>query len=168
MLLSLSLDFLAICLSLTWKYFILVLSEYFGWNTWKYMGCYGDYYSIYSPTLYSQITGNTESRIPWYPPPLSNILLLLCLRSRFRHYVQHTYASTVPLDAQSIVTSTCTYANIASYVMCWQNTGGNCPFTHFSMWLVLSIILMTVKRERENRLIRTRHGELAVDIWLHC
>ena len=30
-----------------------------------------------SPILYSQITGNTESRIPRSPPPLSNILLLL-------------------------------------------------------------------------------------------
>ena len=34
-------------------------------------------YITESPTLYSQITGNTESRIPRYLTPHSNILLLL-------------------------------------------------------------------------------------------
>ena len=34
----------------------------------------------YSPTLYSQIMGNIESRILRYLTPHSNILLLLCVR----------------------------------------------------------------------------------------
>ena len=46
---------------------------------------------------------------------------MLCLRSRFRNYVLYMTRPTVPLDAQS-VTSTCMFANVASYVTGQQNT----------------------------------------------
>ena len=58
--------------------------------------------------------------------------------------------STVPLDAQSVI-SACMYASVASYVMGQQNTVGNCPSS-----------------EQENWLIQTRHGELPVAVRLHC
>ena len=102
-----------------------------------------DEYIKHFATLYSQITGNTESSIPWYPPPLFQYLPVA--------YV-HVYVITsrihmqsiVSLDAHSIVTSTCMYANEASYVTCQQNTAGNCPSSQLSIRLVLSFILMIV------------------------
>ena len=96
----------------------------------------------HSPTLYSQITGNSELSIPCYPPAFSNILLLLCLRSRFRNYVLHTYAehSTTWCSEHCYF-----YVHVCLHMWCVNRIQqGNCPSSQFSIRLVLSIILMIV------------------------
>ena len=122
----------------------------------------------YSPTLYSQIAGNTESCIPRSPSPLSNILLLLkwsdnkstlhktttrrkmFFVSFFSRFIDR-FAPCVlfrraMLAHQLTVASACTYTNVTCN----------------------DVLLVVYNQTWENHVMLTLHGQLVLDIRPRC
>ena len=126
---------------------------------------------IHSPTLYSQITGNTESRIPRSPPdaPLSNILVfhkwsdtkssLHKTTTRRKMFFVSFFSRFIDLFApcvlfrralsahQFTVTSSCTYTNVT---------------------VVVNVLVVVYNKTWENRVMLSLYGQLVLDIWPRC
>ena len=123
--------------------------------------------TLNSPTLYSQITGNTESRIP--RSPLSNILLLLKwsdnkstlhkTSTRRKFFFVSFFSRFIDCFAlcvlfhramsahQFTVTSMCTYTNVT---------------------VVIDVLVVIYNKTWENRVMLSLHGQLVLDIWPGC
>ena len=126
-------------------------------------------YTSYSPTLYSQITRNTESCIPCYLTPHSNILLLFKKsdnKSTLHKTTTRRKMFFVPFFSRFIdrfapcvlfrcalwahqftVTSTCTYTNVT---------------------VVIDVLVVAYNKTWENRVMLSFHGQLVLDIRPQC
>ena len=125
---------------------------------------------IDSPTLCSQITGYTESRIPRsHPPPLSNILLLLKwsdnkstlhkITARRKMFFVSFFSRFIDRFAPCVLFRRAMSAHQFTVI-------STCMYTNVTV--VIDVLVFVYNTTWENRVMLSLHGHLVLDILPRC